>query len=89
MLLSWEKHTYNIAYSAATGTPFDQNHDVCSLCHGTGLLKHPTSYMGVAQCYMCRSGLVSKHVSPKVDKKKKVKLDRRECGNVGTAPVSA
>ena len=92
MLVSWEKHSYNIALSAAMGIPFDANNDVCPVCSGTGLLPNPTAYMSVAVCYVCRNGLVAKGSQPQLQpkqKKKKVHFDKRECCNVSTTTLSA
>ena len=89
MLISWEKHTYNIAYSAAMGIPFDADFNVCSVCHGTGLLPHPTSYMNVAICYVCRNGLVPKQEQEQTQSKKKFTFDSREHCNVSAKTVSA
>lgn len=87
MLIKWEQHAYNIAYSAATGVSFDLYHDVCPVCNGTGLLPHPTAYMGVAPCYVCRHGLISKGTD--IELKKQANFDRRESCNVGTKTLSA
>jgi len=90
MLVSWEKHSYNIALSAATGLPFDANNDVCPVCSGTGLLPNPTAYMNVAVCYVCRSGLIAKGEQPQPKKKRvQIEFDKRECCNVSAKTISA
>ena len=76
MLTPSERLFYTIAMKAATGESFDEHTDICPLCNGTGLLRHPTEYMGVAQCYMCSQGLVEKGKH-----KIQPKFDRRECCN--------
>lgn len=89
MLVSWEKHSYNIAVSAATGMSFDADNDICQVCNGTGLLPHPSSYMNVAVCYMCRSGLVPKGQQQQKKKRVHLEFDPSECCNVSAKTVSA
>lgn len=85
MLVKWEQYAYNIAYSAATGVPFNKDHEICPACNGTGLLPHPTSYMRVALCYLCHNGLVGKHDNVKVTK---FKAQKESC-NVSSTSISA
>jgi hypothetical protein len=72
-----EKYCYNVAYAAATGKPVkDTLQQVCFVCNGAGLLKHPDAPFGVAPCYMCGSWGVSNN--------KKKRVEAVDCGCAGS-----
>lgn len=89
MLLLTEQRSYSIAYSAATGIPFDKEHVVCTVCKGCGLLPHPTSYLNVAPCYMCNGrGLVLTEAIEALERKT-LKFNPKECCNASPKTLSA
>jgi hypothetical protein len=82
-MCSEELRSYHVAVCAANGTPYNEALEVCPVCKGCGLLPHPHAYMGVAHCYVCRNGLISRK------KKKQPAIDTREICNANPKAISA
>lgn len=74
-----EKKCYAIAIAAAQGENYG-TFPICHACHGSGLLKHPTTFMNVAECYVCNAkGYIIK----------KPKKEVCGCAGINTKTLSA